>query len=1339
MKRRGRFKRFLSVLLALLTALAALPTAVAAEGATNDIAGHWAEAVMQKWIDGGSLSGYGDGVYRPDASITRAEFMALVNRMKGYGGESADAAKYGDVSPDDWYYGAVSSALAAGYITGTGDAEMSPEKFITRQEAMAIMARIERIAPADDVSVLAGTNDGESAAAWAKGYVAAAVENGLIGGSGGGVSPLARITRAETVTLLDRVGSGARVFGFAGEFGPDTGTRTVKSASVTAGGAVLKNTEVTGDLEIAASVGDGDVTLTNVKVNGDLYVNGGGANTILFGNVDVLGSLIVNKTGGNVRILATGATNVRLTILESGAILVERDLTGGGFERVEIAAGLAAGQPVVLEGQFAAVENKAADLDLTVNGRVNELISSEDLTVKGTGVIAKLTSADGAIIKNETTETANAPATATGGGSGSGGGGGGNNDNNDNNGDNDNNGNNDNNAVAVSSVSVEPAVLRVQVGQTATLTASVLPENASDRTVAWTSGDPAVASVSGGVVTGVAPGSATITATAGGRAATASVEVVAAHIGASLSKFGADDATEAFSRDVQGAEAILANGASVGVDALADAGGTNAYYAYIKGGADTDTDAAVPVVLTVTDATGAPVNDIADFALAVDPSGATVESGAYVADDSVASGSAILLLDFGVPKRYTVSVAAGADYTPLSLTLYFVPEGGKTLDGAAVTGEAVVGGALATGTVTAGGEAAASGFAYQWLRSRYADEGYEAIAGATAASYSPAEADKGHYIRLKVTGDGQTLYGEALSAAKGPVVSVTDEVFAAIEAAYLGENANANYVTKNLNLLKSLAAYPGLTVAWTADPAGVVDTDTGAVTRPADADARVALTATLAGLVTASRAFEINVLMRGVDNVEQTGTDPRFKPGYPRSYIKDGTIWAEFELTEAAQVYLLVNATNGHTETTDPQSVLNGHAGDADTPVWVDGSPVFFAAADDRVTYDTGYGFWAGGEARLDFALTDRNDRTKNIGEVVTIHYDAAAVSELDGEGPQPQDAFINAAREKIYVYFDEKINAKSGLTAADFTLGAGSVESFRIVNYSGAAVADYRGGPAASYVELSVSGMGIGDGIKLAYKGGTITDTSVNANAVTEFSDFPVRSAATLVTEAYMGNDGKTLRINVEGGPNMEEFRSKHEWNDMKDSFSVSGSRPETVNWGYSIGGSDYMLKFGAALGDNPQVAWNFASMPNWAYDTETAVTAELIGNMTGKANVTGVSYGKSAKAFTVAYADDFIIDSGGIADGFTVTIEGKPYRLRGFNAHKSWNSNGKNKFMILMDAEGNDDYLKYVAEQIEKAGGNVTLSFSLTHGEDYLHNQLMDAGGALLPAFGPQSVTFN
>ena len=67
---------------------------------------------------------------------------------------------------------------------------------------------------------------------------------------------------------------------------------------------------------------------------------------------------------------------------------------------------------------------------------------------------------------------------------------------------------------AVASVTVSPASKSLYVGSTATLTATVRPSNAADKTVTWSSSDPAVATVSAtGVVTAMAKGTATITAT----------------------------------------------------------------------------------------------------------------------------------------------------------------------------------------------------------------------------------------------------------------------------------------------------------------------------------------------------------------------------------------------------------------------------------------------------------------------------------------------------------------------------------------------------------------------------------------------------------------------------------------------------------------------------------------------------------------------------------------------------------------------------------------------------------------------------------------------------------
>lgn len=83
--------------------------------------------------------------------------------------------------------------------------------------------------------------------------------------------------------------------------------------------------------------------------------------------------------------------------------------------------------------------------------------------------------------------------------------------------------------IPVSSVSVTPAEKEMEVGDIFRITATVLPEDATDKTITWTSSEPSVASVDNkGIVTGKAEGSATITASAGGFHAECRITVTAA-------------------------------------------------------------------------------------------------------------------------------------------------------------------------------------------------------------------------------------------------------------------------------------------------------------------------------------------------------------------------------------------------------------------------------------------------------------------------------------------------------------------------------------------------------------------------------------------------------------------------------------------------------------------------------------------------------------------------------------------------------------------------------------------------------------------------------------------
>lgn len=80
--------------------------------------------------------------------------------------------------------------------------------------------------------------------------------------------------------------------------------------------------------------------------------------------------------------------------------------------------------------------------------------------------------------------------------------------------------------IYVDSVTLNQSTLTLTAGgDTATLTATVLPDNATDKTVTWSSDNEAVATVVDGVVTPVSKGTATITATSGGKSDTCTVTV----------------------------------------------------------------------------------------------------------------------------------------------------------------------------------------------------------------------------------------------------------------------------------------------------------------------------------------------------------------------------------------------------------------------------------------------------------------------------------------------------------------------------------------------------------------------------------------------------------------------------------------------------------------------------------------------------------------------------------------------------------------------------------------------------------------------------------------------
>lgn len=100
----------------------------------------WAEEAVYALVKMGIISGYGDGTFLPNNSITRAEFAKIIVMASGRYDKDAKA-DFKDVKESDWYYSYVASAKNLGLVNGRGDGSFDPNAKITRADICTIVYR----------------------------------------------------------------------------------------------------------------------------------------------------------------------------------------------------------------------------------------------------------------------------------------------------------------------------------------------------------------------------------------------------------------------------------------------------------------------------------------------------------------------------------------------------------------------------------------------------------------------------------------------------------------------------------------------------------------------------------------------------------------------------------------------------------------------------------------------------------------------------------------------------------------------------------------------------------------------------------------------------------------------------------------------------------------------------------------------------------------------------------------------------------------------------------------------------------------------------------------------
>lgn len=107
----------------------------------------WYSASIGILTAAGKLKGYPDGSFRPTRAISRAEFISLVSRFAAPTDTSSAGVSFSDIA-GNWAEESIQAAAAAGWIFGYQDGTFRPNQSITRAEAMAVLNRILHRSPA---------------------------------------------------------------------------------------------------------------------------------------------------------------------------------------------------------------------------------------------------------------------------------------------------------------------------------------------------------------------------------------------------------------------------------------------------------------------------------------------------------------------------------------------------------------------------------------------------------------------------------------------------------------------------------------------------------------------------------------------------------------------------------------------------------------------------------------------------------------------------------------------------------------------------------------------------------------------------------------------------------------------------------------------------------------------------------------------------------------------------------------------------------------------------------------------------------------------------------------
>lgn len=171
----------------------------------NDILGHWGEDEINFITSRMLFMGTGDNNFSPDMSMSRAMLVTVLHRLDGL--KKSAGESYNDVSEGQWYFDSVSWAVNNNLVSGYGEGVFAPDDSISREQLATILFRYAKYLGWDTKNEgnLGKFNDQDKISSYAIDSMKWAVDNNIITGLPGNLlNPDGKATRAEVSAIIMR-------------------------------------------------------------------------------------------------------------------------------------------------------------------------------------------------------------------------------------------------------------------------------------------------------------------------------------------------------------------------------------------------------------------------------------------------------------------------------------------------------------------------------------------------------------------------------------------------------------------------------------------------------------------------------------------------------------------------------------------------------------------------------------------------------------------------------------------------------------------------------------------------------------------------------------------------------------------------------------------------------------------------------------------------------------------------------------------------------------------------------------------------------------------------------